>query len=134
MSDWQAVYEAVRDRGYRNGWTTKEFLARQIAKMQEELGELSYLVVHPNAQLGADIEFVSSGARKDFDEGKEFWEKMVADINEDEFPKLFQEIADMQVVLCCMWGVARELASRDSGDLMEWALKKAQADVDRGVR
>ena len=40
---WEAlqkmVAKAIQQRGYRQGWNDGQFAARQVAKVQEELGE-----------------------------------------------------------------------------------------------
>lgn len=119
------VYEAVEKRGYRGEWTAEQFIARNIAKLGEELAEAS--------------ECVSSGALLDLITPPEVWKDVFDDdapweyVEIDNLYKLKKELSDVAVVLFCLSEVVNEI---DGGnfDVVKAALTKAQQDVKRGVR
>ena len=125
------IYEAVVARGYRKGWTAEQFAARQVAKLTEELGELARHI----HQLGfADSPFewslraTANQARDAFDASS--WAKAAIESPQDAM----SELADIVVVACCLAEALGEYDYDSAGDLMEMALEKASADVERGVR
>lgn len=62
------VRDAVEARGYRDGWTDEQFLARQVCKLQEELAELCRPIVDMPEGLDDTIASTGSFARMAFDE------------------------------------------------------------------
>lgn len=139
MNAQQAVYAAVEARGYTAGWSSIQFLARQIAKLTEELAE-AYDLIEYDADdplaFDFDLELGRAGraARRFFDERTAWDRTEVGPQDVDEFvASMRQELADCQVVLFC---AAHALARFDGApfDVVEEALKKATADVSRGVR
>jgi len=137
------VVEAVEQRGYRTGWNAEQFFARQIAKMQEELGEL-VRYVRDNRNLDiceeSDLEFyikrASQKARQIFDQ-EEMW--IYAGIQQDDGItkkikcEIMSKLADMQVVLYVMAEAFSEITS-EPFDIETTALVKATNDIERGVR
>ena len=127
------VAKATAKRGYRAGWTATQFLARQLAKIVEELGEVgAHLVGLVPSQFmyhlqdAADIGKYIFDARLPTDWGD--WP-----MTEEAMDKLAGELADVQVVLCNMAAALEELRG-EPVDLMKLAVEKAEADVKRGVR
>lgn len=132
MREQEQVYRAVVARGYRNDWTAEEFLARNLAKMQEELAEATQFVNVAN--LNGAIQTVGDYSRWCFDIGaRSFWQQPIKDWCSDRIDLLQGELADMQVVLFCLAAALDEIS--DGGfDVIEAALHKATQDVERGVR
>ena len=133
------IYGNVRERGYVDKWTAFAFIARQIAKMQEELGELADIVLcGPTSHcLWRDINLARDTARSLFDDGgHEFWdEAFIADYeNKGTFTgEIRRELDDMFVVLCCI----RATVERIDGKKSDWdirAIAKSRGDILRGVR
>lgn len=120
------IYEAVKARGYRDGWTPQEFFARNIAKAVEEIAEAAEAIGNDEADWLMLLHYVAKEAREWFDGNQvdEFvWvEEWAAD-----------ELADVYVTLCCAAEALGELTGRDI-DLADLALAKAERDVERGVR
>jgi len=130
--DQEQVYNAVAERGYTKGYTDEQFAGRQIAKLLEEVAEVA-----EHLRGGSDLIpfFVtlsrSAGvsARDAFDNNGYTWSG--AYITDPQ--SMIGELVDVQVVLFC----AAEALSRMTGnkfDIVDLAKRKAQADVERGVR
>lgn len=127
MSEQQEVYQAVVRRGYREGWSRKQWLARQCIKLLEEVGEFARAITTPEG-APADLwmalwlaEEAGRYARRAFDNANA-WEGVTVD--EAEY---MAELADVQVVLFAA-------AGETGRDLPRAAAAKARADVERGVR
>lgn len=139
LDRWQARKEvqadvalAVERRGYRDGWREESFLARQVAKFVEELGELMMLI-YPRGRdflpkWKEDLLISATRARLAFDDVED-WER--AEVGDLEAIK--GELADLQVVLFCAAQAVGELCG-DGFDVVEAARQKALGDVERGVR
>jgi len=136
MPNYQAEIVANVDaRGYRvkrDGirWTDAQYAARQVAKLTEELAELSAYIHHIQAGHGGpqcvarwelELSTAAIHAESAFDSGT--WGR--AHIAHAE--KAADEAADMLVVLY-------NLADALGVDLNALALEKSRADVERGVR
>ena len=98
----QAVYAAVRDRGYVDPWTWKQFIARNVAKLLEEVGELCHYITVGLVEHGANDAYVKGMvagicAKRAFDEPMAWENHIKLDIL-----KLEVEAADAQVVLFCL--------------------------------
>ena len=128
MSKQDDVYNAVWLRGYMDGWTDEQFLARQVVKLVEEVAEsMAHLLTMPG-YFGAEVRNAGASARWLFDRN-EAWE----DVALRDVDGLANELADLQVVLFC----AAKALGKMTGtrfDVVEAAVVKAQADVGRGVR
>ena len=129
------VYEQVARRGYREGWTPEQFAARQVGKLQEELGELAEKVVFFGGYenpLDEDLQWViqraAAKARERFDQETP-WH--TAGVLED----LRDELADCQVVLFCLAEAVNEMAGETLDfDIARAAIEKAIVDQKRGKR
>lgn len=117
-----AVAQAVAARGYRDGWTPEQFLARQFPKLIEELGEASECLTWD--ELHNVFQEIGEVCRLMFDD-RESWEPMQPTITDKK--KLGDELADVLVVLFCMADIA-------GVDVIQAAVNKAVSDVSRGVR
>ena len=123
MNAQEIVAANVAARGYRDGWTAEQFVARQLCKMMEELGEaLWYIHGIDRLDFAADLPDVGEAARIAFDD-KEAWNK--ARIAKPD--ALRAELADMLVVLFAA-------AAALDFDVVQAAIDKSSADVARGVR
>jgi NTP pyrophosphatase (non-canonical NTP hydrolase) len=123
----QEVYAAVVERGYREGWTAEQFAARQVAKLQEELGELNHTIRQGHA-VSTAIDEAAHTAQKHFDHWEHWGLTFVG------FPKRAQqELADIQVVVFSLAAAIAEITG-EPFDVVEAAREKATADVERGVR
>jgi len=124
------IEKAVQERGYRDGWSPKQFLGRQVAKLLEELAEFSspLIGVVPEYLYG-EIVVVGDMGKFQFDHGD--WEDGY--LSEDMAKSIREELFDMQVVLVNMAAAIGELLNEDC-DLMKGAVEKAENDIKRGVR
>ena len=121
----QAVASVAR-RGYLDGWTDAELLARQVVKLAEELGELASTIETDDPALGyflSNVVRAGHSAREAFDQPEHFVGATVANTQAAQY-----ELADLGVVLAVM---AHAL---DVPDVMFAASQKALADEARGVR
>ena len=129
----QEVYDAVAARGYTEGWTDGQFVARQLCKLTEELDEATLHIHLPDSRLswGRWLFHLSNAgisARDEFDNKDRWNDAWISDLE-----ALRSELADLQVVLFC----AAEALARATGepfDVVQKAKEKALADVERGVR
>lgn len=121
------IAQAVTDRGYRAGWTPAQFIARQVVKLGEELGELAANMNLP-AQAGG-LYKTGQVCRKLFD-SQPIWRIITPQISIQHAKK---EAADMLIVLLNLAASISELEG-DHFDLIEAALQKAEQDQKRGVR
>ena len=125
------VADCITRRGYREGWTAEQFLARQLAKMMEELGEAASNCRLPDDYIGAsawEIAIAAGSARADFDD-KTLWQCSGA----KDPDALESELADMQVVLFAMADALAQIKGKPV-DIVELAVDKARQDIGRGVR
>lgn len=133
-SPQETVYTAVVERGYREGWTAEQFVARQAVKLVEEVAEIAEALILPPAILGQILR-VGEDAGNVFDRGKDtrVWEgATIVDMQ-----ALQKELADAQVVLFCAAEALNEVLNKhgeERFDVVAAAQAKATADVMRGVR
>lgn len=124
------IYMAVAERGYTAGWTAEQFLARQAAKLMEELGEVFALMDGMPVNLVEKVRDAAEAARRQFDD-MTAWDRV--NVEGGKLEALWKELADLQVVLACAAHTVNYLEWTDR-DLMDAALEKADGDVKRGVR
>jgi len=120
------VHANVIQRGYKNGWTDKQFIARQVVKLGEELGELA-VVLEFFLPANAYRHLVQTGqvCRMEFGENKFLRAKnILADANRSW---VRQELTDI-VVICLV------LAQAIGFDVISAAVEKSRSDISRGVR
>ena len=116
----------VAARGYRDGWTTAEFVARQFVKMTEELDEAVGNIGLPRSYSGVEwrvkLKEAGANAREAFDD-KGSW----VGVYLGNYSAIQAELTDMMVVL---------LAAADALGfyILPAAIEKSSADVARGVR
>lgn len=125
MNAQQVVAANVAARGYRDGWTMEQFVARQIAKATEELNEAANHIVTSRVRAHGwltDLSFAGEYAREAFDD-KRRW----LNVSIEHSDALCSELADLAVVL---FTVAEAL----DFDVIQAAIDKSSADVARGVR
>jgi NTP pyrophosphatase (non-canonical NTP hydrolase) len=122
----QNVAELVAQRGYREGWTPEQFIARQVCKLAEEVGELAQHVGLPG-RLGPLIVSTGTIARWTFDQDQT-WQDGVTSCAPHA---LMAVLADVQVVVFCL---AEELArlTGEHYDVAECALVNVAAGTMRG--
>lgn len=132
MTPQERVYQSVSDRGYTRNWTDDQFLARQLAKLTEEVAEAVGGVAvdawTPTQDWLEQLHWAGQSARAAFDDA-EMWDNA----GPEDAVALRKELADCQVVLFC---AAQALARHtgESFDVVTAAVEKATADVTRGVR
>lgn len=119
-----AVVESVDRRGYRKGWTDEEFLARQLVKLLEELGELADCMILP--QRVRNLLLPAAAKAKALFDNKEIWSGSRWRSEKDELNAV-KELADMQVVMFCA-------ADAMQVDASAQAVSKAKKDAKRGTR
>ena len=128
MNAQEIVAANVAARGYRDGWTAEQFVARQLCKMTEELAEAVRCITPESAvyQNRFDdwyglIQDAGRCARGAFDD-HESWQYL---FHLSKYTPA--ELADMLVVL---FAAAQAL----DFDVVQAAIDKSSADVARGVR
>lgn len=121
---------ATARRGYRKGWSPEQFLARQGAKLLEEFAEFGAPLfgILPD-YLWHQMLAAGDAGKWQFDHG--YW--VHRPIPKDTLRAMERELYDMQVVLVNMAAALSELLD-DEVDLMKGAARKAETDVERGVR
>lgn len=118
------VLAAVMARGYREGWADQPFMARQVAKVAEEIGELV-----DTFDFGVDgtwmrkVREAACITRITFNNELWGWENARVKDKAD----LEGEVADVLISLLCLAEVA-------GFDALEVVRRKALADVERGKR
>lgn len=132
MTIQSEVYNSVVDRGYREGYSAEQFIARQVAKLQEELWGLAQRIDLP-IQVYRTIELAGKTSKEWFDKGK-----FSLDDTSCAVWGLQQELADIQVVVFCLAEELSKMQSAQGGvkrvDITKLALDKARKDVQRGIR
>ena len=124
MSHQTRTVTAVEARGYRNGWTSDQFAARQVCKLVEEVAELAATIsLDDKAHVPwlSSIRRAGELARLSFDNPGIWGEVEIA------LDKFRSELSDCQVVTFC----AGECVDLDTAQA---AVEKAEKDVERGVR
>lgn len=139
----ELVAKATELRGYREGWSDQQFLARQVVKLLEELGEMSYPIHqmphmfnhygHPDSEGFEDvIDRIGNEAMNLFNEkDPETWSYTF--VRWDALDDMMSEAADCMVVLFNI-AATLERMSGERFDIIQEAIKKAQKDIARGVR
>ena len=121
---------AVARRGYRKGWSPGQFLARNAAKMMEEMAEFgAHLFGLLPEYLWHQMLTAGDAGKWQFDHG--YWPDRP--LPDRSLEAMVEELYDMQVVLANMADALSHLLEEDV-DLMKGAARKAENDVGRGVR
>jgi NTP pyrophosphatase (non-canonical NTP hydrolase) len=124
----QDLAELVGQQGYREGWTPEQFIARQVCKLAEEVGELAQHVDLPG-RLGPLIASTGTIARWTFDQDRT-WQDGGASCAPHA---LMAELAGVQVVVFCLAEELARLTSEDY-DIVERALVRVATGTMRGKR
>ena len=126
MNAQEIIAANVAARGYRDGWTTAEFVVRQFCKLTEELDEAVGNVGLPRSFSGVEwrvkLKEAGANARDAFDE-RGSW----IGVYLGNYSAIQAELADMLVVL---FAAAQAL----DFDVVQAAIDKSAQDVARGVR
>ena len=126
MNAQEIVAANVAARGYRDGWTAEQFVARQLAKLTEELAEAAIDSLSPcPGKLSTFVGTLGAAgiwARRSFDL-RAAWR----DVEIKNPDALRAELADMLVVLFAA-------AAALDFDVVQAAIDKSSADVARDVR
>ena len=131
----RTVYASVCVRGYRHGWGAKEYMARQVVKLFEEIAELADLILPPASELSRDIQLVSEVARDRFDNApKEFWKQCALRFDARGLVPIKREAADVLIVLYNLASAIGEAEGRHFFNVATYAMEKSAEDVKRGVR
>lgn len=129
----KTIYEAVIQRGYRDGWTPREFMTRQILKAIEELAELAAYFPLP-VRVQQYLTLTAELARHSFDNMPKGERDDYSDENSNEnVAEIASEASDVVIPIFVL---AEELRAsfRFNHSLSEIAERKATADIRRGVR
>jgi hypothetical protein len=119
------VARLVAQRGHREGWTPEQFIARQVCKLAEGVGELAACVDLPG-QLGPITVSTGHLARWTFGQ-KDLWEsEMLCPPHQ-----LMGKLVDIQVVVFCLAEELNRLTGEDF-DVTEHALVKVVAGAMQG--
>jgi len=128
MNPQQQVARLVKGRGYWDGLEPDALICRHVAKLAEELAEVSdelYNSIVPDETCSEwwwKQYQAGKAARREFD-SLDAWPEYKILSHE----RMAAELADLQVVILSMSEVM-------GIDILALALEKAQADVERGVR
>lgn len=126
MNAQQMIAANVAARGYVNGWTQEQLIARQLAKLAEELGEASYSIDFGVLYLKhgwlMDLLWTAEGAKQAFDDPQRWHDITIVDLD-----NVRSELADMLVVLMTA-------AEALEFDILQAAIDKSATDVTRGIR
>lgn len=118
----------VKQRGYLDGYTANQLIARNIVKAFEELAEASeHVILDPAERFTPYVEAIGSFAKERFD--SKWW----TNCGPTDVELLKSEIADLFVVLSVL---VKQIEAHTGSryDVAELALDKARDDVARGVR
>jgi hypothetical protein len=118
---FRAIHANVDARGYLAGWDSDQLVARQMAKMIEELAEACEQLRLPRG-LAEAIYDTGALARQYFDTPEAWDGAGVADVD-----RFLAELADVAVVLAVA-------AATINGNVLSDALAKSARDAGRGVR
>ena len=118
---FRAIHANVDARGYLAGWDSDQLVARQMAKMIEELAEACEQLRLPRG-LAEAIYDTGALARQYFDTPEAWDGAGVADVD-----RFLAELADVAVVLAVAGATINDNVLSD-------ALAKAKRDAGRGVR
>ncbi len=121
------VYNAVEKRGYVAGWTPVRFIARQVAKLAEEVAELAAAMLLPGVMQGY-IQESGRIARGRFDVATPWRAVKLLDAEQAA-----AELADCQVVIFAAAEALRRSGLVKDFDVLAAAVAKAEADVTRGT-
>lgn len=124
----QRIVEAVRDRGYLDGWTPRQLVARNACKLIEESAETLEAVQSERWAVWSTAMQVKQLSGELFDES-DYWDES----GEMDVEQIRKEVADCYVVLSVLLD-ALESVTEAPFDVAQAALEKAEGDVDRGVR
>lgn len=135
-SPQKQIYANVEARGYTEGWSQSQFLARNLFKLQEELAEVAEQV-YPEGHCIITLEDFDSlcAIEKAGEMSRNTFKtsRFNYPVNVIDPSSLAKELADCQVVLACMAETLGKITGEDI-DLMQVALEKSGADIERGVR
>lgn len=130
----QQIAESVRLRGYLDGYTETQLIARHMTKLIEEITE-AWKHIHDNTEQFGEVDWfrdrivdIGETARTVFDNPMNWGKITVSD-----FSALRRELADCAVVLLSLSQCLVRLTS-EPFDVIQMACEKAAADVRRGVR
>ena len=121
----RGIVAAVADRGYLDGYTIDQRIARQLVKLFEELCEAMQCINADDTDLHLFIQHANSQgkwARAIFDVPVLFGDVLV------DVPTLLEELPDLVVPLAVLADAVGVT------DMLDLAQAKAWADVARGVR
>lgn len=126
MNAQEIVAANVAARGYRDGWAAEQFVARQLCKLTEELGESLDQIGGLDAW--ADTQWLTAGydaglAARGFFDDESGW----GGVYLENPAAIRSELADMLVVILAA-------AQALDFDVVQAAIDKSAADVARGVR
>lgn len=131
MNEQNQVAANTAARGYRKQWTARQFAARQVAKLQEKLGELARHVHvgtgHVTPWWNLDIVYAARMCREAFD-GFDVWKH--ADIV--SIDKAKSKLAGIQVVVFDLAQALGEI-NGEPFDVTQAAVDKSAADIERGM-
>ena len=130
----QQIAESVRLRGYLDGYTETQLIARHMTKLIEEVAE-TWRHIHDNTEQFGEVDWlrdrivdIGETARPVFDNPRG-WDKITV----SDFSALRRELADCAVVLLSLSQCLVRLTGQPF-DVVDAAVTKAAADVGRGVR
>ena len=121
----RGIVAAVADRGYLDGYTIDQRIARQLVKLFEEVCEAMQCINADDTDLHLFIQHANSQgkwARAIFDVPVLFGDVLV------DVPTLLEELPDLVVPLAVLADAVGVT------DMLDLAQAKAWADVARGVR
>lgn len=124
------IADSVKQRGYWDGWEKPALIARNFAKLLEELREAGEHIFFGHT-LGAELVHIGNRAEQAFRRDK-FDQARILDAHQ-----ALKELADVAVVIANVaQGLTEYVQEHDPNfqfDVFEAAKTKALADINRGV-
>lgn len=132
MNFQKVVSDNVKARGYYDNQLPDSLVARHVAKLIEEIGEVTECIYYRLNSIDEIYKFnehladTARAARNAFDYGD--WSTSQIFTVDD----IKSELADVAVVLLSMSEIIN--ATYGDFDVLQQAVKKSKKDIDRGVR
>lgn len=129
----ERIFKAVIDSGYLARWDIMQFINREIARAQVEIGEMGAIL--GLASLGPKlywaIETAADAAKHELDFGS--WSNSYIYTSENQHEKLWDELVDLLIV-AIVAGKGIERLTGERRDLMRAAVERVENEDKRGGR
>ena len=128
----ELVYTAVKQRGYRSGWTSAQYFGRNVAKLVEEVGELVGCQFDETHRFHDTMMEAGDEAREAFDD-LPWWRDADVGLYPGSIEETKAELADIQVVLFQLAAMVEEITGKPY-DVVEAAVAKGYSRYRKGCK